>query len=102
MHFPNPGQKPGDPDPNPDGLSDPGREGDPGGEYAPIIIPRYTLGSRRFTKIRYTMSTWNPYTVVIMESELWRRSLFEQLLVIVTGVWQNTVGRVLGWTRLAG
>jgi hypothetical protein len=56
--------------PGSDSLSDPGLEKDFGGEYAPIIIPRYTLGSRGTTTIRYTMSTWNPYTVVLMESEL--------------------------------
>jgi hypothetical protein len=52
-----------------DDVSDLNRS-DWGGEYAPIIIPRYTLGSDTSTKIRYVMSTWNPYTAVIMESEL--------------------------------
>jgi Domain of unknown function (DUF4185) len=91
MHFPNPNNL------NEDGLSDPGREKDAGGEYAPIIIPRYTLGSSRTTKIRYTMSTWNPYTVVIMESELRLRR--EGIFAIVPQVFENALARVLGWIR---
>jgi hypothetical protein len=63
MHFP-----------GRDDVSDPDGEGQPGGEYAPIIIPRYTVGSETWTKIRYVMSTWNPYTAVIMESELYLSS----------------------------
>jgi Domain of unknown function (DUF4185) len=83
--------------PNQDDLSDPGRESDWGGEYAPIIIPRYTLGSGRSTTIRYTMSTWNPYTVLIMESELRLRR--EGIFTILTRAWENALGRVLGRIR---
>jgi uncharacterized protein DUF4185 len=95
MHLPNPAPRPGEPDPNPDGLSDIGRENDPGGEYAPIIIPRYTLGSGRSTTIRYTMSIWNPYTVVIMESELRLRR--EGIFGIVAQAFENALARVLSW-----
>ena len=81
--------------PNEDGQSDLGRETDAGGEYAPIMIPRYTLGSRGFTKIRYTMSTWNPYTVVMMESELRLRR--EGIFGIVAQAFENALERVLSW-----
>lgn len=76
MHIANDPDDPNSPD---DHLSDPGREGDWGGEYAPIFIPRYVKGTGTTTTIRYTMSTWNPYTVVIMESDLRLRSLLELL-----------------------
>jgi hypothetical protein len=80
-----------------DGLTDSGREKEWGGEYAPIIIPRYTLGSSKTTKIRYAMSTWNPYTVVIMESELRRRDWSDEIFAIVTRAWQNAFTWVLRW-----
>jgi Domain of unknown function (DUF4185) len=86
--------------PNQDALSDPGRENDWGGEYAPIMIPRYTLGSDGMTKIRYTMSTWNPYTVVIMETELWLRSWHDRILINLSRAWQNIFMRSLSSMRL--
>lgn len=51
----------------PDGLSDPGREGEWGGEYGPYVIDRFTqaLPGRR-AAVYFTMSTWNPYNVVEM------------------------------------
>jgi len=51
-------------------LSDLTRQHDWGGEYAPLMVPRYALGSHGKTTIRYTMSLWNPYTVVLMETQL--------------------------------
>jgi hypothetical protein len=53
-----------------DALSDPGREDAWGGEYGPYIMARYTSGSGRQCRIWYTMSTWNPYQVVVMRSDL--------------------------------
>ncbi len=50
-----------------DGLSDPKREAEWGGEYGPYLMARYTSGACR---IYYTMSTWNPYQVVVMQSDL--------------------------------
>jgi hypothetical protein len=51
----------------PDGLSDPGRENEWGGEYGPYVIDRYTRaapGDR--ATVYFTMSTWNPYNVMEM------------------------------------
>jgi hypothetical protein len=52
-----------------DGSSSPshGSNGDP---YAPYIISRYTEGGLHNTTIFYTLSTWNPYEVMLMRSTL--------------------------------
>jgi uncharacterized protein (TIGR03437 family) len=62
------------PDPPGDGLNGPTIGGNDvyttaGGEYAPLMIERFTTVSGSTLKIYYTMSTWNPYTVVKMRSE---------------------------------
>ncbi len=44
--------------------------GGPGGVYAPYIIPRFTRGGPQTTTVYYTLSTWNPYQVVLMKSTL--------------------------------
>ena len=57
----------------PDGLSDPGREDEWGGEYGPYVIDRYTRalpGSQ--AAVYFTMSTWNPYNVMEMAMILQR------------------------------
>jgi hypothetical protein len=53
-------------------IHDPGRTGQTewGGEYAPVVVPRFCKGSPGHSTIRYLMSTWNPYTVVLMESDV--------------------------------
>jgi hypothetical protein len=58
----------------PDGLSDPDREHEWGGEYGPYVIDRYTraLPGRR-AELYYVLSTWNPYNTVQMRMELQRR-----------------------------
>jgi hypothetical protein len=53
-----------------DALSDPKREDEWGGEYGPYIMARYTSGSGKQCRIWYAMSTWNPYQVVVMRSDL--------------------------------
>jgi hypothetical protein len=53
-----------------DALSDPKREDEWGGEYGPYIIARFTSGSDGRCRIYYTMSIWNPYQVVVMQSDL--------------------------------
>ena len=53
-----------------DAFSDPKREDEWGGEYGPYVMSRYTSGSTEACRIYYTMSTWNPYQVVVMRSEL--------------------------------
>jgi uncharacterized protein (TIGR03437 family) len=40
-----------------------------GGMYAPQMIQRFTEISGSTLKIFYTLSTWNPYAVVLMESD---------------------------------
>ena len=55
----------------PDGLSDPGREHEWGGEYGPYVIDRYTRalpGGR--AAVYFVLSTWNPYNVVEMRMVL--------------------------------
>jgi hypothetical protein len=53
-----------------DSISDPKREDEWGGEYGPYIMNRFTGGSDGQCRIYYTMSTWNPYQVVVMRSDL--------------------------------
>jgi len=62
---------PADPVPGGVSLSDPGREKVRGGHYAPYMLKRYFThrGSGRYT-IFYLMSTWNPYQVVVMKSDI--------------------------------
>jgi len=52
-----------------DRLSDPGREETAASEYAPFLLPLCKHNRDRAT-IYYTMSTWNPYEVVLMKSSL--------------------------------
>jgi hypothetical protein len=40
-----------------------------GGAYAPLMIERFTTITGSKLKIYYTLSTWNPYAVVLMESD---------------------------------
>ncbi len=55
-----------------DNLSDPGRLDVFGGEYAPYFISRFTTGDAAGTSstFYYTLSTWNPYTEVIMKTTI--------------------------------
>jgi hypothetical protein len=53
-----------------DALSDPNREDEWGGAYGPYIMARFTTGADGKCRIYYTMSTWNPYQVVVMKSDL--------------------------------
>jgi hypothetical protein len=53
-----------------DGLSDPGQEKVWGGEYGPYMIPKFSTGSDGKSTIYFTMSTWNPYNVVLMKATL--------------------------------
>ena len=48
--------------------------GDYGGEYAPYILARYSTGdaAQGTSTFYYTLSTWNPYTVVIMQTSIQR------------------------------
>jgi hypothetical protein len=55
-----------------DGVNDFGRGFTSGGVYGPYMLPGYFKGNDRTTTIYYVMSTWNPYQVVLMRSELIR------------------------------
>jgi hypothetical protein len=60
MHWP----------PDHDKLSDCWRPNDPGGAYGPSQIEQYSTDDKksRSAKIYFTMSTWNPYQVVLMSA----------------------------------
>lgn len=54
-----------------DDVSDPNREATWGGAYGLSLIDSFTKqDSRGKSTIYYTLSTWNPYTVVLMKSEV--------------------------------
>jgi len=56
-----------------DGLSDPGREDEWGGEYGPYVIDRYTRAvAKGRAAVYFVMSTWNPYNTVEMRMVLRR------------------------------
>jgi len=41
----------------------------PGGSYAPYMIERFTRVSGSTLSIYYALSTWNPYTIVLMRAD---------------------------------
>ncbi len=41
-----------------------------GGEYAPYMVERFSRFKDDTLTIYYLMSTWNPYTVVLMRTDL--------------------------------
>lgn len=55
-----------------DDVFDLGRENEYGGEYGPYQYPDHAKGNKssKETTIYFNMSTWNPYTVVLMSAEL--------------------------------
>lgn len=55
---------------NCDEVHDSGREYEWGGEYEAYQIHEFANGNDTTTTIYYTMSTWNPYTVILMKSSL--------------------------------
>lgn len=61
-----------------DGLSDPGRCHEWGGEYAPYMIDRYTRAvssgnpNALQAQVYFTLSTWNPYNVMLMTATIQR------------------------------
>ena len=45
-----------------------------GGEYAPILLPsRYAKVSTNEATLYFLMSTWNPYQVMLMKTQVTRR-----------------------------
>lgn len=55
---------------NCDSVHDPGRENEWGGEYGPYQFEHLATGDAQSTTIYFTLSTWNPYTVVLMKAAL--------------------------------
>lgn len=53
-----------------DEVNDPNRLYEWGGEYGPYQFGSLATGNQQKTTIYFTMSTWNPYTVVLMKSTL--------------------------------
>lgn len=53
-----------------DAIGDPNRDETWGAEYGPYVMGRFTTGSGDQCRIYYTLSTWNPYQVVVMRSDL--------------------------------
>lgn len=53
-----------------DSVHDPGRENEWGGEYGPYQFEHFAIGDAQSTTIYFTMSTWNPYQVVLMKAIL--------------------------------
>ncbi|HZN40629.1 MAG TPA: DUF4185 domain-containing protein [Planctomycetota bacterium] len=54
-----------------DGLSDPGREEEWGGEYGPYLVPEWcTSPEPGVSTLVYALSTWNPYTVQLVRSHV--------------------------------
>lgn len=54
-------------------LQDSGREQQSGGLYGPYQFEDLAVGDARGTTIYFTVSTWNPYTVVLMKASLKKR-----------------------------
>lgn len=55
---------------NCDDVHDPNRENEWGGEYGPYQFEHFATGDANSTTIYFTLSTWNPYTVVLMKASL--------------------------------
>lgn len=53
-----------------DNLHNIGRENEWGGEYGPYQFGHFATGTDQATTIYFTMSTWNPYDVVMMKAVL--------------------------------
>jgi hypothetical protein len=58
---------------NCDNVHDANRENVWGGEYGPYQFEDFATGDSSATTIYFTLSTWNPYTVVLMKATLQRK-----------------------------
>jgi len=56
-----------------DNVHDPNRENVWGGEYGPYQFEDFATGDSSATTIYFTLSTWNPYTVMLMKATLQRK-----------------------------
>jgi hypothetical protein len=53
-----------------DNLSTPNRMSVQGGNYSPFIVPTFTTGGGGSSTFYFTLSTWNPYEVVLMSATI--------------------------------
>lgn len=51
-------------------VSDPHRETVPGFEYGSYLLPRYSRGGDGTSTIYFNLSTWNPYAVVLLKTDI--------------------------------
>ena len=75
-----------------------------GGGYAPLMVYRFTEIAGNTLKIFYTLSTWNPYTAVLMESDFTiAPAFFAGEVALGSGVeyLQFPDGNVFGYYNLA-
>ena len=56
--------------PGHDNVTDPLRADEIGGPYGLYIIDEFTTGDGETSTIYFTLSTWNPYTTVLMQAQL--------------------------------
>jgi hypothetical protein len=76
-----------------DVFSDPGQQQTWGGPYGPYLIPRFFHGDQNRLTIVYTMSTWNPYQAVLMQSDIGYPSQVSEMISSLT-----TLPGSAGWT----
>ncbi|MDF1699410.1 MAG: DUF4185 domain-containing protein [Saprospiraceae bacterium] len=57
-----------------DEVHDPGRENEWGGEYGPYLFKEMSTMDDSLVTIYYTLSTWNPYTSILMKSTFVKQS----------------------------
>ncbi len=57
-------------DRNCDSVQDPGRDDEWAGEYGPYIIPSLAHTQGGVTRVYFVLSTWNPYAVMLMKTDL--------------------------------
>ena len=57
-------------DRNCDSVQDPGRDNEWAGEYGPYMIPSLARTHDGVTTVYFVMSTWNPYAVMLMKTDL--------------------------------
>jgi hypothetical protein len=67
---------------NCDNVQDPNRDNEWGGEYGPYQFKEFAEGSDGQTRIYFTMSTWNPYTSVLMRADLQRQTAPDVTLLV--------------------
>jgi hypothetical protein len=91
--------------PSHDNVSDPLRQSEWGGPYGPYLIDKFTSDTNGTSRIYFTMSTWNPYTTVLMRADLqlksageipeWPDPLLMATFVIIATIFSFVAARLL-------